>query len=235
MAVKNPIRPLSEAPLLTSGLVGDMPVGRIVLAEHAQKTVLYSAKKKSRLSLDLIIETARGAELVVEGVLDVEEGATVAQVVVIRGEGKVTLRQAVRIHRDGELRRTVMIDGAGDANVAIDDDIVLAEPGARCVVDVRGVLRDSARSTARGRIVIERAAVRATANMQLHHLLLGEKAFASAVPELAVHVDDVSCRHAASISRPPSKAMNYLASRGLTPEAANAMLADAFLCPAGLL
>ncbi|MCR4312268.1 MAG: SufD family Fe-S cluster assembly protein [Candidatus Uhrbacteria bacterium] len=227
----NAIRPLSEQPLMTEGLVGDVPVGYIVLQKDEKKTLQFLAKIFSKLSFDLVLEVPEGAELMLEGAFELAPGADVEQLVMIRGAGKVTLRQVANVERDARLMKRIVIDGRDGAVCIIDDATYLRGPCAKAEMVCRGVLRDAARSTVRGRIVIERGASGASADMQLHHLLLGERAYAAAVPELSVHVDDVTCRHAASITRPNDAALAYLASRGLASDAASDMLAEAFLCP----
>lgn len=225
------MKPLSEAPLVVDGLVGDMPIGLIALAPHEKKTLQFSANYFSKLRSELIIDVPEGAQLTIEGFVRLESGSSLEYVCIIRGRGRVITRQRLEIAADAICIRRYVGDLSGEAVCEIDDDVHLVGEGARIVTDVRHVLRDGARSTVRGRIVVQKEAVRSDANMQLHHLLLSEGAFAASIPELSVLTDDVVCRHGASISRPSHVMMTYLESRGLAVSEAEHVLAEAFLCP----
>jgi Fe-S cluster assembly protein SufD len=60
-------------------------------------------------------------------------------------------------------------------------------------------------------------------------MLFDRTATANAKPELEIYADDVKCAHGATVGELDSQAMFYLASRGLPPETAKALLLQAFI------
>ncbi|KKW29610.1 MAG: SufB/sufD domain protein [Candidatus Uhrbacteria bacterium GW2011_GWD2_52_7] len=230
MTSKHAMKPLSENPLIVNGWVGDLPTGPVVLAAGERRVLRYNVTISSQVRHEIVCQVPVGAELIIEGAVAIETSGIFEQTIMVRGSGKCTLRQATELTGGSLLRRYAFeLRNAGVCDIA--DQVNVLGIGARTSVDVHGVLRDSARSTVRGRIHIAPQAHGAQANMQAHHLLLSEQAFAAAIPELSVHVDDVMCRHGASISRPSDAAMGYMQSRGLSSVQAEDMLAEAFLCP----
>ena len=161
----NAIRPLSETPFVIESVVSDVPQGLITLREGERKHIRFQAKFSSKLSFELVIEVPEGAELVFEGAWELDTHAEVSQLIIIRGSGRVTVRQTATVALDATLLRRYVCDLSGDAMCQVDDDSRLVDAQSRIYTEVRSVLRDSARSTVRGRIVIGREASRSDVNM----------------------------------------------------------------------
>ncbi len=62
--------------------------------------------------------------------------------------------------------------------------------------------------------------------------MLERGASANAKPELEIFADDVKCAHGAAIGQMDEAARFYMASRGLAPDAARALLIRAFIADA---
>ncbi|MEI6649895.1 MAG: SufD family Fe-S cluster assembly protein [Candidatus Moraniibacteriota bacterium] len=93
---------------------------------------------------------------------------------------------------------------------------------------VRARLDGSSSLRFRGLVEIAKGADGSDAKQDCRALLLSPEASASAVPELEIDTDDVTCSHAAAISAPDTDQINYLATRGVSPDQAVALIADGF-------
>lgn len=93
---------------------------------------------------------------------------------------------------------------------------------------VRARLDGSSSLRFRGLVEIDRGATRSDARQDIRAILLSPEASASAVPELEIDMDDVTCSHAASIAPPDAEQLAYLATRGISPDQAIAIIAEGF-------
>ncbi len=98
----------------------------------------------------------------------------------------------------------------------------------KTVQDYRGIAAGRGRGALNGRIVVHPAARGADASQSSRNLLLTPLAEINARPQLEIHVDDVQCRHGATIGTLDEAQLFYLVARGLDPAAARAMLTYAF-------
>jgi len=92
----------------------------------------------------------------------------------------------------------------------------------------RAVLDGKARGTFAGNVFVDARAQQTDAYQLCRTLLLSDQAAMEARPELEIHADDVKCSHGATIGDLDETALFYLLSRGIAPQAARAMLVDAF-------
>jgi len=91
---------------------------------------------------------------------------------------------------------------------------------------------DSSHSVGTGLLTIAEGANASDAGQVFRNLLLSEKARADAIPELEVLADDVKAAHGSASSPIDLKQLHYLASRGLSPSQAEAMIVEGFLMDA---
>jgi Fe-S cluster assembly protein SufD len=139
----------------------------------------------------------------------------------------------------------------------VDIDVVLVGRGARCrlnglfVADgqqhvdhhtrvehrvgdthsselYRGILAGRSRGVFNGKVIVARDAQQITAQQTSNNLLLSRQAEIDTKPELEIYADDVSCTHGATVGELDSAALFYLRSRGISAEAARALLTYAF-------
>jgi Fe-S cluster assembly scaffold protein SufB len=78
-------------------------------------------------------------------------------------------------------------------------------------------------------IKIEKSGGGAESFLSEHVMLLDPGAHATANPELEIENNDVSSRHAASVSQIDSEKIFYLMSRGLSREESRKMIIEGFL------
>lgn len=104
----------------------------------------------------------------------------------------------------------------------------------------RGVADERARGVFHGAITVAPGADGADANLSNKNLLLSPNAEIDTQPVLEIHADEVKAAHGATVGQLDERALFYLRSRGLPPEAARHLLIAAFCAaaiadvPAGL-
>jgi len=95
----------------------------------------------------------------------------------------------------------------------------------------RGLIQDEAKAFFQGNVEIHPCAISAQGAQRTDILLIGNKARAEAVPILNVKQNDITCSHAATITRLREEDLFYLKSRGLDALQAEMMLIAGFLSP----
>ncbi len=141
------------------------------------------------------------------------------------------LRSNLRLALDGraaECRLSGLV--IADAERQVDIHTLVAHHGAatRTQQDFRSVASGRGRSAFNGRIVVHPTARGADASQSSRNLLLSPLAEINARPQLEIQVDDVQCRHGATIGTHDPEQLFYLLSRGLDPAAAADLLTFAF-------
>jgi Fe-S cluster assembly protein SufD len=120
----------------------------------------------------------------------------------------------------------------GEQTVEIVTEVVHAEPDAVSRQVVRQVLAGEATGNYLGRVVVDRGAIGTDGEQSIRAMLLDRTATANARPELEIFADDVKCAHGCAIGELDRQALFYLASRGLPPAEAKALMLQAFLAEA---
>jgi Fe-S cluster assembly protein SufD len=141
------------------------------------------------------------------------------------------LRSNLRIALDGRAA-ACRLDGLflADGERQVDLLTQVAHHGEATVTaqDYRGIACGRGRGALNGRITVHPSARGANASQSSRNLLLTPLAEINARPQLEIHVDDVQCRHGATIGTLDPAQLFYLVSRGLDPAAARALLTHAF-------
>jgi Fe-S cluster assembly protein SufD len=177
----------------------------------------------------------------------------------MQNEGFISLREEARLEAGASLVTTLLAVGAMGSRV--DGEIELAGEGAfaeaggallarnRQRHDINMVVRHSApggtsrqvwRSVAddkavcavAARVEVARDAQKTDGEQSLKGLLLARGATINAKPELEIFADDVKCAHGATVGELDRNALFYLASRGVPPAEAKALLTRAFVSDA---
>ncbi len=91
------------------------------------------------------------------------------------------------------------------------------------------VLDGKAQGAFEGKVFVDQTAQKTDAYQLCRALLLSDKAMMEARPELEIYADDVKCSHGAAMGSLDENALFYLLARGLDPDAAQAMLVEAFV------
>lgn len=93
---------------------------------------------------------------------------------------------------------------------------------------VKTILSDEAQMVFNGRIYVSPKALKTESSQTYKGLLLSKKAQMNAKPELEIYADDVKAAHGAAIGQVSDEEIFYLLSRGIAPERAYELLAQAF-------
>jgi len=127
-----------------------------------------------------------------------------------------------------ECRLTGLFMADGERQVDLYTRIAHEGAATRTVQDFRGIAADRGRGAFNGRIVVHPSARGADASQQSRNLLLSPLAEINSRPQLEIHVDEVQCRHGATIGTLDPAQLFYLLSRGLDPDTARGLLTFAF-------
>ncbi len=93
----------------------------------------------------------------------------------------------------------------------------------------RSVADDRSTCSVAARVEVARGAQKTDGEQSLKGLLLSRTATINAKPELEIFADDVKCAHGATVGELSRDALFYLASRGVPPVEAKALLTQAFV------
>jgi Fe-S cluster assembly protein SufD len=144
--------------------------------------------------------------------------------------GKI-LRSTLRVALEGE-RAACRLDGLflADGERQVDLVTQVAHRGAatETVQEYRGIAAGRGRGAFNGRIDVHATAKSANASQSSRNLLLTPLAEINVRPQLEIQVDDVQCRHGATIGSLDAEQLFYLESRGIDPVTARALLTFAF-------
>ncbi len=91
-----------------------------------------------------------------------------------------------------------------------------------------GILDQNAHGVFSGRIIVHKAAQKTDAKQTNRNLLLSDAAQIDSKPQLEIYADDVKCTHGATIGQLDDEAVFYLQARGISEEAARALLLFGF-------
>lgn len=197
------------------------------------------------ISVNVIVNQAGQGQMLRVFTVPKTAELTVLQSVTVAAEASWLGCIAIKGLGEAKIRRTVELEGKGaevklscvgilddQAKITVADEIFTRSPETKSQILTKLVMNDASRSEARARIVVAQSATDSQAHERLDHLLLGDQAKASAIPELEVNTDKVTGGHAATASRPEAKQVWYLESRGLDRAQANRLLIQGFLEPA---
>ncbi len=115
-------------------------------------------------------------------------------------------------------------------NQHVDHHTLIDHAKPRCASHeyFNGVLDGRAHGVFSGRIIVRKGAQRTDSKQTNNNLLLSAEARADSQPQLEIYADDVKCTHGSTVGPLDQTALYYLESRGLSPEAARAILTYGF-------
>lgn len=92
----------------------------------------------------------------------------------------------------------------------------------------KGILNDQGRAVFNGKVFVRKGALLTDAQQLNKNLLLSSQAHVDTKPQLEIFADDVKCSHGATVGQLEDEELFYLATRGLAPERARALLTYGF-------
>lgn len=101
-------------------------------------------------------------------------------------------------------------------------------PNTSCVVNIKGVLMDKAKSSYAGKILIEKPAQQTSSFLNQNILVLGEETVNNSQPILEIEADDVKASHGSTTGRVDENIIYYLMSRGLDKSESETLIVEGF-------
>jgi Fe-S cluster assembly protein SufD len=95
-------------------------------------------------------------------------------------------------------------------------------------IRARNLVDDDGHAVFQGKFYVAKEAQKTNAYMHCHNMLLSNGARTSHKPELEIYADDVKCSHGAATGGLNASQLFYLRARGLSPQAARALLLEGF-------
>ena len=161
--------------------------------------------------------------------LTIGEGARAELFVSNVGQDFTRVEVDVTLARGAHFEFGGVTIGGGDAVREFVTTTVHAEPEATSNQTVRSVHWGTGAGNFLGEIKVVKDAQKTDAAQDFKGLLLEAGASANAVPQLEIFADDVKCAHGATVGQLDEAARYYMAARGLSPDAAQRLLVQAFI------
>lgn len=145
--------------------------------------------------------------------------------------GAALARENLKVLLDGEGGECAL-NGlyfvAGEQHVDNHTTIDHARPHGTSRELYKGILDGRSHAVFNGRIIVRKEAQRTDAKQTNKNLFLSDEAQVNTNPQLEILADDVKCTHGATVGQLDQEALFYLKSRGISHEAARALLTYGF-------
>lgn len=117
----------------------------------------------------------------------------------------------------------------GTSHIDVHSSLVHTAPNTTATQLAKNFLDGESKAIFTGRVHIAKHAQQVAAEQMSRTLLLSKKAHAISQPQLEIFADDVKCAHGSTTGQIGEEASFYLLSRGIRPERAQVLLAQAFI------
>jgi len=118
---------------------------------------------------------------------------------------------------------------AGNQQCFFDEKYQFIAPGGRGYFNMHSLVNQTANSSYKGKIVIEKQARQADGRLDVVAYVLSARAHSHVLPSLSVKVDDVKAIHTAKVSPISAEQLFYLQTRGVKGTAVKKLIADGVL------
>jgi Fe-S cluster assembly protein SufD len=130
-------------------------------------------------------------------------------------------------HASARLNGVNILDGSklGDTTITVEH----RAPHCQSFQNYRNVVNDKSTAVFQGKVHVHQIAQKTDGYQMAKSLLLSQQATVDVKPELEIYADDVKCSHGATTGRLDDEALFYLQSRGISLDAAQSLLIQAFV------
>ncbi|WP_116091132.1 SufB/SufD family protein [Sphingomonas crusticola] len=179
--------------------------------------------------VSLVQDAVADAAIVRDYVIEVGVGASFAMQIVNSGGtlGRVALD--VTLYEGASFDLDAALIAGRDQTIELVTTMRHFEAGATSRQTVRGIAGSNGTISYLGKVAVSRDAQKTDSVQSVKGMLLDRTAAVNAKPELEIYADDVKCAHGATVGELDAQALFYLASRGLPPVEAKAVLLRAFV------
>lgn len=134
------------------------------------------------------------------------------------------------LHKEGSMGNICILErGVKMQNVNISLEVIHKKQNTQAKIFVRRVMYDDSNSFIKGIIKIEKGAQNSNDYFDEKTLLLGERVVSKVIPSLEIIPNNVKASHSSAVSKPDSKEIFYLESRGLEYSKAINLISQGFL------
>ncbi len=165
------------------------------------------------------------------GTMQVEQGSQSRFTAFSLALGAAIARNDINIAVNGKQCET-MLDGlylpANDQLVDHHTFIDHTQPNCSSREIFKGIITGKSRSVFNGKIFVRREAQKTDSKQTNRNLLLSDEATVDTKPQLEIFADDVKCTHGATVGGLDAASLFYVKSRGISEEAARALLTVGF-------
>ena len=146
---------------------------------------------------------------------------------------KLTMKYpAVYLTGEGARGEILSVAYAGDGqHQDAGGKVVHAAPNTSSLITSKSISKGTGRSTYRGLLKVHEGAVGSKSRVECDALLLDENARTDTYPYIEIEEKKVNTEHEATVSKVGEDQLFYLMSRGLSEEAAMAMVVNGFIEP----
>jgi Fe-S cluster assembly protein SufD len=146
-------------------------------------------------------------------------------------QGGATAREDYRIalvglHAKASLNGVSMLTGKHEAHIQVKLDH--QAPSCQSTQLFKNVLKDTARASFEGKILVRQEAQKTEAFQLNQNLLLSPHALANSKPNLEIFADDVKASHGATVGQLDEEQLFYMQARGVSEQVAKNMLVLSF-------
>lgn len=204
--------------------IADGSIATIIIKPEKDSKVVLSIGKGCKVR-SFVIQEKKAS---VEQINHVGEDSVIHTYSLWLSDGSGKLLNSLEGARSEAYDVQVFVEKGAD-RLHLDSVLRHAEKDTKGNILVKGIVRDNAAAKLDGMIKIEKSGGGAESFLSEHVMLLDPGAHATANPELEIENNDVSSRHAASVSQIDSEKIFYLMSRGLSREESRKMIIEGFL------
>ena len=145
------------------------------------------------------------------------------------GESSEDIKTRVVLDKPNSSVKVLCIFFGKKNKLHAETEVIHIAPNTFSRTLVKGVLDGTAVADYEGRIVIEKGAKNADADLNEHAIVLSPHARASAIPRLEVMENEVKAGHGATVGKVGEDELFYLATRGLAESEAKRLIVRGFL------
>ncbi|MGK2285560.1 SufD family Fe-S cluster assembly protein [Pedomonas sp. V897] len=180
------------------------------------------------------IDQSRAGDALTTARYDVEVGpGATYRVHILNAGGQLgRVELDVRIHEGASVELGGVLLASEARTIELVTRFHHIAPDATSRQTVRSVAADKGTVTYLGKIIISEGSQRIDAEQSSKALLLARTATANAKPELEIYANEVKCAHGATVGELDKQALFYMATRGVEPAEAKALLTEAFVADA---
>ena len=189
--------------------------------------IIVAAGDSQRLSL---VQDAAADQVVVRDyTIEIGVGASFAMQIVNTGGQLGRVAMDVTLYEGASFDLDAALIAGEGQTVELITTVRHFEANATSRQTVRGIAGGKGTISYLGKVAVSRDAQKTDSVQSVKGMLLDRTATVNAKPELEIFADDVKCAHGATVGELDAQALFYLASRGLPPAEAKALLLRAFV------